>query len=162
MPLFVFGSACGLLFFADRTGVWLKEHKQFDTWAFGGLSALALVAGFTTMQNVGKDLGFLNRDQTDEWKGWMQSKVHFYSLSKCLLVYRLYSCHSNISLFWRVKNIGHIQSNSCACRCVLIHDWLWTYDVLSQKGRFRIYPGRPDFGAIEPLDYCSGLCHEYR
>jgi hypothetical protein len=75
MPIFVFGAGCALLFFADRTGVWLKEHKQFDPWAFGGLSMLALAAGLATMQRADKDLGFLNRDQTDEWKGWMQRKA---------------------------------------------------------------------------------------
>ncbi|ELU44524.1 O-acetyltransferase [Rhizoctonia solani AG-1 IA] len=77
MPMFIFGVACSLLFFADRTGIWLKEHKQFDPWAFGGLSALALVTGLATMKRADKDLGFLNREQTDEWKGWMQ-RTHIY------------------------------------------------------------------------------------
>ncbi len=58
---------------ADRTNLWLKEHKSFNPWTFGLLNVLALILGFATVKRSDKDLGFLNRDQTDEWKGWMQS-----------------------------------------------------------------------------------------
>ena len=79
-PVFIVSGAVALMYIADRTGFWFKEQKQFDPWFFGALSALALLAGLGTVKRADKDLGFLNREQTDEWKGWMQSG----SLDKCL------------------------------------------------------------------------------
>ncbi len=66
MPMSVFGLAIGLTFFADRTGIWLKEQKAYSPWTFAFLSVLALAAGLATMKSADKDLGFLNREQTDE------------------------------------------------------------------------------------------------
>ena len=64
---------------ADRTGFWLKEQKQFEPWSFGCLCLVSLAVGLATVKRADKDLGFLNRDQTDEWKGWMQGKhlIHY-------------------------------------------------------------------------------------
>ena len=80
VPLSIFGAGVVLQFFSDRTGVWLKEQKQFDPWVFAGLCLASLGLGFATLKKSDKDLGFLNRDQTDEWKGWMQSKLSLYYL----------------------------------------------------------------------------------
>jgi len=45
----------------------LKIQKQFDFWQFTIAMGLALVLGVCTMKKPEKgDLGFLNRDQTDE------------------------------------------------------------------------------------------------
>lgn len=69
------GLAVGLLFSADRTGLWLKEQKQFDPWNFGLVTLSGLAVGLATLKQGDKDIGFLNRQQTDEWKGWMQSML---------------------------------------------------------------------------------------
>jgi N-acetylneuraminate 9-O-acetyltransferase len=68
----VFSVAIALIYTADRTGFWLKEQKQFNPWTFTFLCLATFVVGLSTLKRADKDLGFLNRDQTDEWKGWMQ------------------------------------------------------------------------------------------
>lgn len=72
LPALVLSTGALLIYVADRTGLWLKEQKQFDFWAFTFLSFAYLASGIFTLKKGDKDLGFLNRDQTDEWKGWMQ------------------------------------------------------------------------------------------
>lgn len=65
------------MFIADRTTVFLKEQKAYNSWVFGILMVGWLVAGCLTTVKRDKDMGFLNREQTDEWKGWMQSERDF-------------------------------------------------------------------------------------
>ncbi len=75
MPLIIFGWAVFYLFIADRSHVFLKEQKAWDPYVYGGMIAVFLIAGLATMKKGDKDMGFLNREQTDEWKGWMQSEL---------------------------------------------------------------------------------------
>lgn len=65
-------ASIALIYLADRTGFWEKEQKQFSPWTFGFLCLITLVVGLLSVKRADNDLGFLNRDQTDEWKGWMQ------------------------------------------------------------------------------------------
>ncbi|KAF2430937.1 Cas1p-domain-containing protein [Tothia fuscella] len=76
-------------FFADRTQLFSKAHKLYDHSEFLSLCFIALLFGLVTIRKSkdsqvltrknSNDLftqpttaSFLNRDQTEEWKGWMQ------------------------------------------------------------------------------------------
>lgn len=72
IPSLVFSASIALIYLADRTGFWLKEQKQYSPWTIGFLFLLTLAVGLVSVKKADNDLGFLNRDQTDEWKGWMQ------------------------------------------------------------------------------------------
>jgi hypothetical protein len=105
-PVFIMSGAVALMYVADRTGFWFKEQKQFDPWFFGLLSFLALLVGLATVKRADKDLGFLNREQTDEWKGWMQSG----SLDRFLrkIAELVGSRHFDLPLHWGLKNFRHL------------------------------------------------------
>jgi N-acetylneuraminate 9-O-acetyltransferase len=85
IPPLVISGSLALVYLADRTSFWLKEQKDFNAWTFALVSLMCLAAGLSSVKQADKDLGFLNRDQTDEWKGWMQS----------MSVFRLFLCKSS-------------------------------------------------------------------
>ncbi len=83
------GVLMAFLYVSDRTGIFLKESKEF-TWGWFLTPCLVLlVGGLTTLSRASSE-AFLNRDQTDEWKGWMQLLIlvyHFTGASSVLNVY---------------------------------------------------------------------------
>lgn len=77
--LFIFGLGVIYMYFGDRTQIFGKAQKNFDSIAFGALCLATLAAGILTLKSKREgDQGFLNRDQTDEWKGWMQIIILIY------------------------------------------------------------------------------------
>lgn len=90
-------------YLADRTHLFdkvTKEYNNLDFFIF--CAAIALLGGFTVRRSVTppkagqekstQDQPFLSRDQTDEWKGWMQALIlayHYTGASRVLWIYRL-------------------------------------------------------------------------
>lgn len=90
LALAVFGATVCIIYLADRTGLWLKEQKEFSSLAFALLVLSSISVGILTLHRGDKDLGFLNRDQSDEWKGWMQIAIliyHYLGASKISGIY---------------------------------------------------------------------------
>lgn len=100
----VFGLAICFCFYADRTQVFEKEQKQFRRREFLMACSAVAIAGLVSIRESRtpntnhkaalkpKDQGFLSRDQTDEWKGWMQFILliyHYTHGSKILWIYEI-------------------------------------------------------------------------
>ncbi|ORX99651.1 Cas1p-domain-containing protein [Basidiobolus meristosporus CBS 931.73] len=75
--LVTFGISILYLFLCDRTALFGKVHKMFSGITFTVLTLLTLLVAYCTLQEK-EDSSFLNRFQTDEWKGWMQIVILIY------------------------------------------------------------------------------------
>lgn len=93
--LLVFGIVVVFCFCADRTVIFNKFHKHYNTQTFLLLNLLWICIGFVTITRSSTsrtDQQFLFRDQTDEWKGWMQFAIlvyHYTGASKVVWIYGL-------------------------------------------------------------------------
>jgi hypothetical protein len=77
--MFIFGLCVMYMYFGDRTQLFGKIQKNFDPLVFTGLIVLSGIVGLLNIQKKKEgDQGFLNRHQTDEWKGWMQIIILVY------------------------------------------------------------------------------------
>jgi len=91
--MLVFGLAVIYCFYADRTQVFNKSHKHFNINGFLLLCFVTAVLGYLTIRKSSEtatDQPFLFRDQTDEWKGWMQYAIliyHYTGASKISWIY---------------------------------------------------------------------------
>ena len=103
--LTVMSSACIYCFLADRTHSFQEMQKTTEQAAFWWMFSFIIVLGVLTMGrsttanhmsekvfNVCTTYSpYLSRDQTEEWKGWMQFVIllyHYFGMSKVLWVYQ--------------------------------------------------------------------------
>lgn len=101
------GSVLLYCFLADRTQLFSKSQKHFAPYGFLTLCSSVLVLGVLSVRRSvprkllgghplvkeeAADQPFLPRDQTDEWKGWMQFVIliyHYTGASSVLWIYQL-------------------------------------------------------------------------
>ncbi|MCJ1436565.1 hypothetical protein MMC27_005945 [Xylographa pallens] len=103
--LLVIGLSLSYCFYTDRTHLFNKIHKQFSYNEFSALWLSTLGLGVLSVRrsegprkpksfapSEQSDQHFLSRDQTDEWKGWMQFVIliyHYTGASKVLWIYEI-------------------------------------------------------------------------
>ena len=103
----VLALALGYCYYADRTPLFNKAQKQYMGKEFMSLCAVALLLGVLSIRRsvtgphndsfpqpaMGKtDQLALSRQQTDEWKGWMQCIIliyHYTGASRVLWIYEI-------------------------------------------------------------------------
>uniref|UniRef100_A0A8C5M6S3 CAS1 domain containing 1 n=1 Tax=Leptobrachium leishanense TaxID=445787 RepID=A0A8C5M6S3_9ANUR len=83
------GIIMAYFYFCDRADLYMKENKFYTHSSFFIPIIYILVLGIFYNENT-KETKLLNREQTDEWKGWMQLVIliyHYSGASSFLPVY---------------------------------------------------------------------------
>ncbi|XP_052234383.1 N-acetylneuraminate 9-O-acetyltransferase-like isoform X2 [Dreissena polymorpha] len=84
-----FGIIMAYFYLCDRTDFFMKENKYYTHVNFFLPFAYIMILGFFFTESTEKT-EMLHRDQTDEWKGWMQLVILIYHItgaSKILPIY---------------------------------------------------------------------------
>ncbi|KAI5460391.1 10 TM acyl transferase domain found in Cas1p-domain-containing protein [Mariannaea sp. PMI_226] len=107
MKIGIFPASMLLCYYTDRTQLFAKGNKQLVNSEFFFLIAVCVILALVTIRKtvprssrtpappatatpVQDDAGILSRDQTEEWKGWMQAVIliyHWTGASKHLGIY---------------------------------------------------------------------------
>ncbi|KAF7252267.1 N-acetylneuraminate 9-O-acetyltransferase [Varanus komodoensis] len=74
------GVIMGYFYLCDRANLFMKENKFYTHSSFFIPMIYILVLGVFYTENT-KETKVLNREQTDEWKGWMQLVILIYHIS---------------------------------------------------------------------------------
>ncbi|KAJ3041137.1 hypothetical protein HDV00_009851 [Rhizophlyctis rosea] len=118
------------IFLTDRTFIFPRVAKTFTTPHFTLLTLLYIIPGLLTLKRV-KDTTFLNRHQTDEWKGWMQLAIlvyHYTGASK-----------SSVGVYNAVR--------------VLVASYLF----MTGYGHFTFFYAKGEFGVVRVLKVVARL-----
>lgn len=94
---------------SDRTSTFSTTNKYFDLPSVVCILISSIVYGFTTIQ-TNTDDSFLNRYQTNEWKGWMQIVIlvyHYFGGSKIPFFYN--SVRVLVGMYLFMTGYGHFS-----------------------------------------------------
>ncbi|KAJ1822486.1 hypothetical protein LPJ56_000813 [Coemansia sp. RSA 2599] len=118
--MLAFGAVLLLMYIFDRTPLFDKLHKVYDARVFALLMAAVAAGGAMSWQEHSRDLasnngnngneanGFMNRQQTDEWKGWMQLVILTYHLTNASSVAGIYNAvRVLVAMYLFMTGYGH-------------------------------------------------------
>jgi len=105
----IVGAICGLCYGCEHHAPFGHHEKTNNPYMYWGSFAVLIVASILTLRPC-KDTTVLNRDQTEEWKGWMQFlflAYHYWQMESAYNDIRVYiTCYlwmtgfGNFSFFW--------------------------------------------------------------
>ncbi|XP_042362281.1 N-acetylneuraminate 9-O-acetyltransferase [Plectropomus leopardus] len=112
------GIIMGYFYLCDRADVFMKEQKLYTHSTFFIPLIYILVLGVFYNENT-KETKLLNREQTDEWKGWMQLVILIYHISGAsafvpvymhvrvlVAAYLFQTGYGHFSFFWLKGDFG--------------------------------------------------------
>ncbi|KAK9468045.1 10 TM acyl transferase domain found in Cas1p-domain-containing protein [Lipomyces arxii] len=146
---FIFATTLSYCYFADRSSLFNKAAKQFLTSQFTVMTIMTIVIGALTLKRSDSEQGFMGRDQSNEWKGWMQIMVLIYHItgaSKVLPIYKVIRVmvaaylfmtgYGHTVFFYKKADFGikrvasvlvRLNMLSCALAYIMNTDYLFYY-----------------------------------
>jgi len=145
------------VYLCDRTELFSKSKKVYNPTQFWVVWALVCLAAFGTMRQLMSEKA-LQRDQTDEWKGWMQIMFlmyHYFAEKEIYNAIRVYIAayvwmtgYGNFYLYVRrpgsfsTVRVAHMlfRLNFLgACMCVLLNNEYMLYYICAMHTLFTIF-----------------------
>ncbi|XP_074654898.1 N-acetylneuraminate (7)9-O-acetyltransferase-like isoform X2 [Tubulanus polymorphus] len=103
------GVIMAYFFICDRTNFFMKENKAYTLLNFLLPLGYVMVLGFFFTDNTDKTT-MLHRDQTDEWKGWMQLVILIYHITGASRVLPIYMhIRVLVSAYLFLSGYGHFH-----------------------------------------------------
>ncbi|XP_030056494.1 N-acetylneuraminate (7)9-O-acetyltransferase [Microcaecilia unicolor] len=112
------GLIMAYFYLCDRADIFMKENKFYTHSSFFIPLIYILVLGIFYTENT-KETKVLNREQTDEWKGWMQLVILIYHISGAstflpvymhvrvlVAAYLFQTGYGHFSFFWSKGDFG--------------------------------------------------------
>mmetsp|Transcript_111241 Transcript_111241/g.309802 ORF Transcript_111241/g.309802 Transcript_111241/m.309802 type:complete len:601 (-) Transcript_111241:179-1981(-) len=148
---------CAFTYVCDRTEVFPKSEKRYDPKQFWGLWLLLIAIALFTVKQAASDKA-MHRDQTDEWKGWMQIMFimyHYFAEKEVYNAIRIYIAayvwmtgYGNFCLYARRKDAFSLRRllhvlfrlNFLGfCMCILLNNEYMLYYICAMHTLFTLF-----------------------